>query len=132
MDETCNEKTTLMCKYGTFQFEVVPFGLIILGATFERMMDRILANVENVKCYVDDVVIHTTNREEHVDHIETVFQGLRKHSLRRRLKNCFFMQSRVELLGDFVDKDGVWVKVEKNPKCVAPHDEKRVVIIPGA
>ena len=48
MEESCNEKTTIICRYGTFQFEVMPFGLMNSGATFQRMMDRILANVENV------------------------------------------------------------------------------------
>ena len=37
----------------------MPFGLKNSGATFQRMMDNVLVNVTNFKCYVDDVVIHS-------------------------------------------------------------------------
>lgn len=84
-------------------------GLMNSGATFQRMMDTILANVSNVKCYIDDVVIHSATKEEHMVHLEVVMELLKKHGLRLRLKKCSFVQPRVELLGHFVDKDGVHV-----------------------
>ena len=73
MDETCKEKTTFICKFGTYQFEVMLFALKNSGATFQRMMDNILVNVSNVKCYVDDVGIHSATAENHVKHLENVF-----------------------------------------------------------
>ena len=42
IDDTCKEKTTFICKFGTYQFEVIPFRLKNSGATFQRMMDNIL------------------------------------------------------------------------------------------
>ena len=107
MDETCKEKTTFVCKFGTYQFEVMPFGLKNSGGTFQRMMDNILVNESNVKCYVDDVVIHSDTAESHVKHLENVFALLLKHGLRIRLKKCSFMQPRVELLGHCIDKEGI-------------------------
>ena len=71
------------------------------------MMDNILANVSNVKCYVDDVVIHSETEEGHVEHLENVFALLLKHGLRIRLKKCSFMQPRVELLGHCIDREGI-------------------------
>ena len=102
-------------------------GLMNSAATFQRMMDEILANVENVRCYIDDVVIHSKTKEEHMTHLETVFDLLRKNGLRLRLKKCFFMQPRVELLGHFVDAEGVHmdhIKVDKNRKAAPPKDRK--------
>ena len=64
-------------------------------------------NVSNVKCYVDDVVIHSATAESHVKHLENVFALLIKHGLRIRLKKCSIMQPRVELLGHSIDKDGI-------------------------
>ena len=42
MDEACKEKASFICQYGTFQFEVMSFGLMSSQATFQRMMDPIL------------------------------------------------------------------------------------------
>lgn len=115
-----------MCRYGTFQFEVMPFGLMNSGATFQRMMDTILANVSNVKCYIDDVVIHSATEEEHIGHLENVMKLLKKHGLQMILKKCHFMQPSVELLGHYMDQDGVYVdevKVEKIKN--APRPKKR-------
>ena len=107
MDEMCKEKTTFVCRYGTYQFEMMPFGLVNSGVTFQRMMNNILASVINVKCYIDDVVIHSATEEERIVHLDTVLKLLRKHGLRLRLKKCFFMQDCVQLLGQYEDKDGV-------------------------
>ncbi len=51
----------------------MPFGFMNSQATFQRMMDRILLNVDNVRCYVDDVVIFSKSTEEHARHLENVF-----------------------------------------------------------
>ncbi len=70
---------TFICKYGKYQFEVMPFGSRNSGATFQRMMDIILANTENVKCYVDDIVVHSATEEEQIAHLDKVMPLLRKH-----------------------------------------------------
>lgn len=101
MDEECKWKTTFICRYGTFQFEVVLMGLSNADATFQSMMDTILANVSNVKCYIDDVVAHSKTKEEHVEHIKMVM----KNGLKLKLRKCFFMQPNVELLGHYVNKN---------------------------
>ena len=92
--------------YGTFQFEVMPFGLMNSEATFQRIIDRIVANVESVMCYADDVVIHSATKEEQIGNHETVKKFFKEHGLRLRLKKRFFMQPSNELLGHFIDKDG--------------------------
>ena len=48
MDEICKEKT-FICKLGNYQFEVMPFGLMNSGATFQKMIDNILVKLINVK-----------------------------------------------------------------------------------
>ena len=88
MDGMCKEKITFICKFGTYQFEVMPFGLKNSGATFQRIMDNILVNVSDVKCYVDDVFIYSATAESHIMHLENVFAFLLKHGLRTRLKKC--------------------------------------------
>ncbi len=76
---------TFICRYGRFQYEVVPFGLKSSGATSLRIIDNFLANVSNVKCYGDDLIVHSATMEEQVKHLEEITLLLRKHGLRTRL-----------------------------------------------
>ena len=62
MEESCKEKTTFICEYGTYQFEVMPFELMNSGATFQKMRDNILAYVISVKCYVSDVAVQSVTK----------------------------------------------------------------------
>ena len=113
MNEAWKEKAAFICRYGIFQFEVMPFGLMSSETIFERVMDRILLRVNNVKCCVDDVVIFSRNEEEHLKHVENVFAILKENSLLLRIKKCSFMQSSVDLLGHIVAKYGLHVDEEK-------------------
>ena len=85
----------------------MPIGLKNSGTTFLRMMDNILVNVSNVKCYVDDIVIHSATAESQVKHLENLFVLLLKHGPCIRLKKCLLMQPRMELLGHCIDKVGI-------------------------
>ena len=116
MDEVCKEKAAFICRYRTFQFEVMLFGLMNSQATFQRMMDRILLMVNNARYYVDEVVIFSGNEKEHLTHLENVFAILKENSLRFWIKNCSFVQSSVLLLGHIVDKYEVHVDEEKVSK----------------
>lgn len=69
-----------------------------------------------VKCYICDVVIHSSSIEKHIGHIENVLKLLRENGLGLRLKKCFLMQPRVELLGRFVDAEEVHVDEDKVSK----------------
>ncbi len=129
MDETCKEKAAFICRYRTFQFAMMPFGLMNSQPTFQRTMDRILLNVENVRCYVDDVVIFSKNTEEHEIYLENIFRIFKNNGLRLRIKKCSFILPSFELLRHIVDKDGVQVddrKVEKVRDAIPPTTRKEL------
>ncbi len=86
MDETCQEKAAFICRYATFQFEGMTFGLMNSQATFQGMIHRILLNVDNVRCYVDDVVIFFKNTEEHAMHLKNLFRILKDDGLKLKIK----------------------------------------------
>ena len=96
-----------ICKFGTYLFEVMPFGLKNSGAIFQRMMNNILVNEINVEFYFDDVIMYSETEESHLKHLENLSSLLIKHGLRFRLRKCSFMQPRVELLGHCIDKEGI-------------------------
>ena len=52
-------KTSFMTELSCYCYTVMPFGLKNAGATYYRLMDRVLAPLigRNVKAYVDDMVV---------------------------------------------------------------------------
>ena len=39
-------------------------------------MDRVLTGLPFARCYIDDVIIFTSSPQEHVKHLEAVFERL--------------------------------------------------------
>lgn len=69
----CKEKTNFVCRYGTYQFEGIPFGLMKAPATLQRMTDVVWKGQNFSMVYVGDVIKISENLEERVDHCFQVF-----------------------------------------------------------
>ena len=91
MDDNDKEKTAFACHRGLFQFNVMPFGLTTAPAVFQELMARVLEGLDKFTvAYLDDILIYSATLEEHLAHIQQVFDRLREHSLRLKLKKCSF------------------------------------------
>ena len=107
LDERVKDLTSFRCKFGTFRFEVLPFGLQNAPAVFQRMMSELFADLRFVKVYLDDVIVHSKTEEEHIKHLEKVFVKLASHSLKIKVRKCKFLREQVRVLGHVVSRDGV-------------------------
>lgn len=76
-------KTTFKTKQGLFEWLVIPFGLCNAPTTFMWVMDDVLRPFldDFVIFYLDDILIFSKTREEHVMHVKKVLDIL---------KNFFF------------------------------------------
>ncbi len=89
------------------------------------MVDNVLANASNVKCYAYDIIVHSASIEEIIKHLEKVMYLLRNHGLRVRLSKCFFVQPKVKLPGHVIDKHHVHTNGKRAQKITcaeSPHD----------
>ena len=75
--------TTCVTQYGSFEFLVMPFGLTNAPATFCNLMNDVLFDFLDsfVVEYLDDIVIYSSTLEDHVVHLEKVFNKLRQNQL---------------------------------------------------
>lgn len=87
MDESCKQKTAFICRQGTFLFKVIPFGLLNAQATFQKKMDQLFSGISFLKCYVDDVVVHSRERIDYISHLAKDFEVLERNGLRCGSKN---------------------------------------------
>ncbi len=77
-------KTTFMTKLSCYCYKVMPFGLKNAGATYQRLMDRVLAPMlgRNVQACVDDMLVTSQQREQHVADLELLFTTIAKYKLK--------------------------------------------------
>jgi len=94
------------------------FGLKNAGATYQRLMDRILAPMlgRNVQAYVDDMVVTSQERGRHTADLEELVAIIVKYRLKLNLEKCVFGVEAGKFLGFFLTERGI----EANPdKCAA-------------
>jgi hypothetical protein len=98
------EKTAFSTRQGHFEFNVMPFGLRNAPATFQRLMDFVLAGLLFVIClvYLDDIIIFSRTIEEHLQHLSAVFDRLRKAGLSVKGSKCYFALKEIKYLGHII------------------------------
>jgi hypothetical protein len=114
--------------------EVLAFGLKNTLAEFQCVMDRILAGLDFVRCYIDDIVVYSDTVEKHQIHLQIVFERLKAHGLRLHSGKCKFFQENVEYLGHVIYLGGLGVqqaKVEAIARILLPTDVSRVCTFMG-
>eukprot|EP01018_Ginkgo_biloba_P037312 Gb_25076 [translate_table: standard] len=108
-------KTTFTTPWGTFCYQVMPFGLKNAGATYQRAMTVIFHDMlhDIVEDYVDDILAKSKTRMEHPVVLRRVFERLRKYQVRLNPKKCVFGVISGKLLGFIVSRRGIEVDPAK-------------------
>ena len=102
-------KTAFRTRYGHFEYLIMSFDLINAPATFQTYINKSLTGLIDNFCvvYLDDILIYSSSREEHLDHVKQVLERLRRFSLYASLKKCEFFTTEVEFLNFMMFIDDV-------------------------
>ena len=120
-------KTAFSTHIGLFEFLVMPFGVTNGPPSFHQLMHSVLGHLLR-KCvlfFFDDILIFSKSYKEHLEHLQLVFEALRKHQLYAKISKCTFAQDRVEYLGYVITAAGVSTdpaKVEAIVQCPTPEN----------
>lgn len=109
------EKTTCTCPWGTFCWNIIPFGLKNFGATYQRDMTTIFHDMMHtfMEDYVDDILEKSHTREDHLEILDKIFDRLEQYKLRLNPNKCNFRVTLVKLLGYIISAHGIEVDLEK-------------------
>ena len=106
-------KTAIITPFGLFEFVRVPFGLRNAAQTFQRFIDQVLQDLPFVCAYIDDVLIASTNEQEHISHVRQVFERFKQHGVVINPVKCAFGQPEVTFLGHHISADGISPSADK-------------------
>ena len=100
-------KTAIITPFGVFEFLCMPFGVRNAGATFQKLIDTVLANIPSVFCYMDDILVYSSNIQEHTADVRDVLLRLRSAGLRVNPTKSTFFSTQVNFLDHKISADGI-------------------------
>uniref|UniRef100_A0A2N9GLY1 Integrase catalytic domain-containing protein n=1 Tax=Fagus sylvatica TaxID=28930 RepID=A0A2N9GLY1_FAGSY len=108
-------KTAFRTPIGNFYYTVMPFGLKNAGATYQRTMTAMFHDMihQEIEDYVDDIVVKSKRREDHVEVLRKVFERCRLYKLKMNPLKCAFGVSAGKFLGFLVHNRGIDVDPAK-------------------
>ncbi|KAL7886034.1 hypothetical protein AOLI_G00063290 [Acnodon oligacanthus] len=109
------QKTAFASHCALFQFKVLPFGLCNSPATFQRLMNTVLAGLVYKCCavYLDDVVIASPTFKQHLLDLGQVFSRLESAGLSLKLGKCQLCLDELKFLGYGVTPHGILPDMDK-------------------
>ena len=112
--EPCDiPKTAVTTPFGLYEFVRMPFGLRNAAQTFQRFIDQVLRGLPYCYAYIDDLLIASTNPNEHKEHLRAVLQRLSEHGILINPSKCMLGVTQLEFLGHRVDACGIAPLEEK-------------------
>ena len=116
MEESDKAKTAFSVgNLGFYECNRMAFGLTNAPATFQRLMERCVGEMNLKECliFLDDILVFSQNFEEHLERLEAVFSRLKEHGLKLKPSKCEFFKTKVKYLGHVVSQDGVETDPDK-------------------
>ena len=115
MAEKDKAKTTSTTHWGTYAYDVMPFGLKNAGATYQWAMVTLFHDMmhKEIEVYVDNIITKSRTASDHLVDLRKLFKRLIKYRLRLNPNKCIFGASSGKLLGIIVNQRGIEVDSAK-------------------
>ena len=107
LTQRAREISAFVTPSGLYQYKVMPFGMKNAPATFQRMVNKLVRDIDGCEGYIDDVVIFSDNWLDHIRQIEHFFQIMREAKLTINLMKSEFGKATVKYLGHIVGQGQV-------------------------
>ena len=115
IDQQDINKTAFVTRQGLFWFTVMSFRLCNAPATFERLMELVLKDLNWKVCliYLDNITVYGAGFYPALDRLEMVWRRIQEANLKLKPTKCCLMRAQVPFLGHIVSRQGVGVDPAK-------------------
>ena len=108
-------KTAFITEEANLYYKVMSFGLKNVGATYQRLMDRVFQPLlgKSVEVYVNDIIVKSPNAQQHSADLTQVFKALRTYNIRLNPEKCTFGVDGGKFLDFMLTQRGIEANPEK-------------------
>lgn len=107
LDDDSAKLTTFISPFGRYFYRRLCFGITSAPEIFQRTMQDILAGIDGVECFMDDILLHTDGQKKHDELKKKVFQRLEKRGVKLNKSKCKFDKDEIDFLGHIISGKGV-------------------------
>lgn len=108
MAEGKEYKTAFQTHNGHYEYKFMSYGVTGWPATFQAIMNELLAPFLRIFVVVFiNVLIYSNSWAEHLDHLAQVFAVLQKNQFYIKLSKCSFAKQQLHYLGYVISSEGV-------------------------
>ena len=113
------DKTAFVTHQSQYSYTRLPFGLKNASNSYQMVMNEVFRGMtwKYLMVYIDDILIYSRNFEEHLTHLQNVFDRLKQANLKLHPQKCNFALEKIVYLGHILSKEGIAVD-EKKIKAV--------------
>nr|GEX45696.1 putative reverse transcriptase domain, ribonuclease H-like domain, aspartic peptidase domain protein [Tanacetum cinerariifolium] len=117
-------KTAFRTRYGHYEFQVMPFGLMNAPTIFMDLMNRVCKPYLDkfVIVFIDDILIYSKDEKEREEHLRQILELLKKEELYAKFSKCEFWIPKVQFLGHVINSQDIHVdpaKIESVKDCAS-------------
>ena len=113
LHESSRDLTAFLHEGQMWRYIRCPFGLKSLPQCFQKMMECILAGLDGVQVYLDDVIIWGSTEAEHDDRLQKVVRRMHERNVTLNWEKCKIRMPSVQFLGFTVSARGVSVSQDR-------------------
>lgn len=131
----CRPLLTINTHRGLYHYNRLPPGIKVAPGAFQQIMDKMLAGINGVSAYMDDVIVGGKTQEEHDIALEETLKRIQEYGFTIRSEKCAFNKPQIRYLGHVIDSQGLRPdpsKIEAIKKLPPPKDISGVRSFIGA
>eukprot|EP00970_Alexandrium_tamarense_P007288 scaffold1320_cov130-Alexandrium_tamarense.AAC.2 len=127
LDPDASKLCTIILPWGKYSYARLPMGVAGSPDLFQSKMSALMANLEYVSTYLDDLLILSKGTfDDHLEKMVKVFERLREAGLRVNAAKSTFATDEIEYLGYILSRAGIKPQPEKVQAILAINPPKNV------
>jgi hypothetical protein len=114
LDPESSKICTIIFPWGKYSYQRLPMGFGGSADIFQASMMDLMASLDYVQAYIDDLLIITRGTlEDHLSKVDTVLTRLRDAGLKVNAAKSFFCTHEIEYLGYILTREGIKPQLKK-------------------